>query len=185
METLVPHYEVILFDFSFGECVFVTVCVCEYITQDDELGLAFDPHSCAGACSYLHAVLHSCLQTADNHWTDGCVHRLIDMKPSFVGQTPDLTKTDTPERIHCYAAQYITKVYQVQGLSLPCTPGWCRSVGLRGEGPMKHWWTCCYGSLLSTLTLAVEAHWVLIGHGGWKYERNKGKTRKNRIKWMK
>lgn len=180
METLVPHYEVILFDFRFGECV--SACVWEWITQDDELGFALDPHPCAGACSYLDVVLHSSLQTPDNHWTDGCIHRLIDMKPSFVGQTPDLTKTDMPDRIHCNAAQYIMKVYQVQGLSLPCTPGWCRSVGRRGEGPMTRWWTCCYGSLLSTLTLAAEAHWVLMG---LNIKETKEIHKKDRITWMK
>lgn len=57
---------------------------------------------------------------------------------------------------------YITlPVYPVQSLMLPCTPGWCRSVGRWGEGPMTRWWTCCYGSLLSILSLAVEPHQVL------------------------
>lgn len=92
-----------------------TVCVwvAEWITQDDELGFALDPHSCAGACSHLHAVLHSSLQTPDNHWTDGCIHRLIDMKPRFVGQTPDLTTTDMPDRIHWKVIQYITKAFRL------------------------------------------------------------------------
>lgn len=82
------------------------VCVSEWNTQNDELGFALDPHPCAGSCSHLHTVLHSRLQPADYHWTDGCIHRLIDMKAGFVGQTPDLTKTDTPDRIHCKVVQY-------------------------------------------------------------------------------
>lgn len=143
----------------------VCVCLCasEWITQDDELGFALDPHSCTRACSYLHMVLHSGLQTPNNHWTDGCVHRFIDMKPSFVGQTPDLTETDVPDRIHCKVAQRITNIYKVQSRSLPCIPGWCRSVGQRGEGPTTRWLTCYYGFQLSKLPLAVEAHWVLMG----------------------
>lgn len=52
-------------------------------------------------------------------------------------------------------------IYQVQSLMLPCTPGWCHFVDLWGEGPMSHWWTCCYDSLLSTLSPAVEAPQVL------------------------
>ncbi len=106
METLVPHYEVISFDSRFGEC--------EWITQNDELGFALDPHPCAGACSHLHVVLYSSLQPPDYHWTDGCIHRLIDMKAGFVGQTPDLTKTDTPDRIHCKLVEYITKIFSLR-----------------------------------------------------------------------
>lgn len=67
------------------------VCWCAS-TQNDELGLALDPHPRAGARGNLHAVLHPRLEPADYHGTDGCVHRLIDMEAGFVGQAPDLTK---------------------------------------------------------------------------------------------
>lgn len=168
------------------DCLYVCVWVAEWITQDDELGFALDPHSCAGARSHLHAVLHSSLQTPDNHWTDGCIHRLIDMKARFVGQTPDLTTTDTPDGIHWKVMQYITKTFRLLSCIrcrvwfLPCTPGWCRSVGRREEGPMTRWWMCCYGCRPSTLSLAVEVLQVLMGQKGENIKNKKLKI--NRYK---
>lgn len=52
---------------------------------------------------------------------------------------------------------------QHQCAILPYTPGWYRSVGQREEGPMIHWWRCCFDSLLSTLSLAGVVLQVLVG----------------------
>lgn len=82
---------------------------------------------------------------------------------------------------------YITKSlnYSVwRSLGSPCTLVWCHSVGQKEEGPRIHWWMCCCGFPLSALSLAVEAHLVLMGHtgGGKKIKERKGKKeRKNEI----
>lgn len=138
VETWVSYHKVILFESRFGVCV----CVClfeserererEWITQSDELGFALDPHPCAGACSHLYTVLHSSLQTPNYHWTDGCIHRLIDMKASFVGQTPDLTKTDAPDRFHREVVQYIANIFSLEAAELTlysCMMPFCWSEG--------------------------------------------------------
>lgn len=165
------------------------VWVCKWITQDDELGFALDPHPCAGACSHLHTVLHSSLQTPDNHWTDGCIHRLIDMKPRFVGQTPDLTKTDMPDRIHWKVIQYIVKYsvwYSVSGAEFDSTLySWmmpfCWSEGGGSHDtlmdvllwlPTVNTVTCCGGAL---------------GAEGWRCENIKETKeihKRKRIQWF-
>lgn len=67
---------------------------------------------------------------------------------------------------------------QHQCAILPYTPGWCRSVGQREEGPMIHWWRCCFDSLLSTLSLAGVVLQVLVG-GGEKTLRHNLRLRSN------
>lgn len=57
----------------------------------------------------------------------------------------------------------------VQGLPVPCTPGWCRSAGQWEEGPTRRWWTCCCGSPPSALSPAVAARLVLMGQ---RFENN-------------
>lgn len=59
--------------------------------------------------------------------------------------------------------EYIAIAAVSEGLILPYTPGWCRSVGQREEGPMTHLWWCCCDSLSSTLSLAVVVRQVLVG----------------------
>lgn len=95
--------------------------------------------------------------------------------------------TDSPDRIHRRALRRIAKniqrgiVYPTESLLLPCTPGWCRSVGQREEGPTIRWWRCCSGSLPSTLSLAGEGRWVLMGRGEWKVQRHKDKQQSKMI----
>lgn len=51
------------------------------------------------------------------------------MKAGFVGQTPDLTETDTPGRIHCEVVQLVAKIFCL-----------CASVGCRGFDPTLYSW---------------------------------------------
>lgn len=81
----------------------------EWITQNDELGFASDPHPGTGACRHLHVVLNSSLKTPDYDWTDGCIHRLVDVKACIIGQTPDLTQTDTADRVQCNVLLHMTE----------------------------------------------------------------------------
>lgn len=168
-------------------CVWVFVRKREWITQSDELGYALDPHPCTGACSHLYTVLHSGLQTPNYHWTDGRVHRLIDMKASFVGQTPDLTKTDTPDRFHCEVVHHqITKLFSLEkpGLTLySCMMPFCWSEGGGSQDTLMDvllWFptvstvTCCGG--------ALGADGSHRERGGKKIKERKGKKeRKNDI----
>lgn len=76
---------------------------------------------------------------------------------------------------------YITKSlnYSVwRSLGSPCTLVWCHSVGQKEEGPRIHWWMCCCGFPLSALSLAVEAHLVLMGHTGVVKRSKKEKVKK-------
>lgn len=150
-----------------GQLIWLQVCVhvCAS-TQNDDLGLALDPHSCAGAGRDLYAVLHPRLQPAHHHWTDGCVHWLIDVVAGLVGQAPNLTEMRHRGRqrftaARCHSTVSTSWCFLPQSSGPPCTPGWCHSADRRGAGPTTRWWTCCCGFPLSTPSPAGEGHRAL------------------------
>lgn len=159
MATQVPHYEVISFDSMFGVRGSGLPKMMSWgllLTPTPALvPAATSTRYCTPACSPPTTTERMVASTDLLTW------KRVSLAKHQIWQRHARENSLSGCTVHYWNIQY--QVYQVQSLILPCTPGWCRSVGRREEGPTTRWWTCCYGSLLSTLSLAAEGHRVLTG----------------------
>lgn len=112
------------------------------------------------------------------------------MKAGFVGQTPDLTKTDTPDRIHCKVVQYITKIFSLifsgtSGAELdPTLYSWmmpfCWSEGGGSHDTLMD--VLLWLPTVNTVTCCGGAPGADGSRGGEKIKETKEKRK--RIKWF-